>query len=205
VSLRTPNYIRYHMALQGRLRDCDRREVRDVYRRTVTGVYAFFCYSVDADTADDLTAATFERVVRAWSRYDPSRARVDVWVLAIARNVLRDHYRRQAHRLAPSIDEHPALAAHVAAKDGGIEKWIAGDAFVSWLSALRPREREVLALRYGADLSTDEIARCLDLTPANVLQTASRALRRLRRYARDTEPNVSGSASQAGERIPAGI
>jgi RNA polymerase sigma-70 factor, ECF subfamily len=179
--------------------------VRDVYRRTVTAVYAFFCYSVDADTAEDLTATTFERVVRAWSRYDPSRARVEVWVLAIARNVLRDHFRRQGHRLAPSLDEHPALAAHVAAKDDGIENWVASDAFASWLSALRPREQEVLALRYGADLSTDEIASCLDLTPANVLQIASRALRRLRRHACDTEPGVSRSASPGGERVAAGI
>jgi RNA polymerase sigma-70 factor (ECF subfamily) len=176
-----------------------------VYRRTVKAVYAFFCYSVDLHTAEDLTAATFERAVRAWSRYDASRARVDVWIFAIARNVLRDHYRRQEHRRAPSLDEHPGLAAHMAAKDDGIENWVAGDAFVSWLSALRPHEREVLALRYGADLSTEEIARCLDLTPANVLQIASRALRRLRQHACDTERGVSGSASRGGERIRAGI
>jgi RNA polymerase sigma factor (sigma-70 family) len=49
------------------------------------------------------------------------------------------------------------------------------------LSQLAPREREVVALRYGADLSTADIARTLGLSEANVLQILSRALRRLRR------------------------
>ena len=46
--------------------------------------------------------------------------------------------------------------------------------------AAAPREREVVALRYCADLSVAEIAECMDTTPANVHQICSRALRRLR-------------------------
>jgi len=181
-----------------------RREVRDVYRRTVPKVYAFFCYSVDADTAEDLTAATFERVVRSWERYDAARARVDVWVLVIARNVLRDHLRRQVHRRGPSLDDQPAIAFRLATSDGGVESLIAADAFASWLRALGGREREVLALRYGADLTTQEIAHSLGLTTANVQQIASRGLRRLRATADEPRRTLNGSASPAAGRIPAG-
>ena len=52
---------------------------------------------------------------------------------------------------------------------------------------LSQREREVIAMRYGADLTTAEIARLLDLSEANVLQISSRALRRLRRELSDRE------------------
>jgi RNA polymerase sigma factor (sigma-70 family) len=48
-----------------------------------------------------------------------------------------------------------------------------------WLARLRPREREVLALRFAADLPAAEIARQLDVTEANVHQISCRALRRL--------------------------
>jgi hypothetical protein len=70
-------------------------------------------------------------------------------------------------------------------------------------------------LRYGAELSTDEIAGCLGISRANVHQISSRALRRLREII--DEPTVAytaegkdrvdftGSASSDGAPLPAGI
>jgi RNA polymerase sigma factor (sigma-70 family) len=77
-------------------------ELLAVYRENVNAVYAFFAYSVSHETAEDLTAATFERVVRSWARFDPDRAGPRTWVMAIARNQLSDHFRRQSHRNAIS-------------------------------------------------------------------------------------------------------
>jgi DNA-directed RNA polymerase specialized sigma subunit len=48
------------------------------------------------------------------------------------------------------------------------------------LSVLSGREREILALRYGADLRSPDIAAVMGLTVANVQQITSRALRSLR-------------------------
>src|SRR2546423_1406970 len=84
-------------------------ELRRVYRAHVDAVYAFLAASVRPTVAEDLTAATFERVVRAWRSYDPARASERTWILSIARNLLTDHYRRQHHRAALSTDEHPEL------------------------------------------------------------------------------------------------
>ncbi len=84
------------MPTSKRLRDDELQELRDVYRGNVSAVYAFFTYSVDAGTAEDLTAATFERVVRSWRRYDARRATVRTWVLVIARNILTDHFAGRA-------------------------------------------------------------------------------------------------------------
>src|SRR3712207_3487369 len=100
------------MGLLGRRMPAD--ELHDVYRRHVAAVYAMLAYSVPADVAEDLTAATFERVVRHWSRFDPSRSSERTWILAIARNQLTDHLRRRAFRNGPSLDEHPELAEHAA-------------------------------------------------------------------------------------------
>jgi RNA polymerase sigma-70 factor (ECF subfamily) len=167
------------------------QDLHDVYRRNVSAVYAYFAYSVDAQTAEDLTAATFERVVRSWRRYDAGRANVRTWILAIARNLLADHFRRQSHRRGPSFDEHPELARSTSEDDDPATHCASVDEIKSWLLMLQPREREVLALRYGADLPTGEIARCLGLSEANVHQIVSRALRRLR--AALDEAQVSGS------------
>jgi RNA polymerase sigma-70 factor (ECF subfamily) len=150
-----------------------------VYRENVNAVYAFFTYSVSHESAEDLTAATFERVVRAWKRFDPEHASPRTWIMAIARNLLADHFRRQSHRGAVSLDEHPALAASLASNDDPMARCLSIDTVRDWLSRLDPREREVLALRFAADLPAAEIARSLGLSEANVHQISSRALRRL--------------------------
>jgi RNA polymerase sigma factor (sigma-70 family) len=154
-------------------------ELLEVYRDNVGAVYAFFSYSVSHDTAEDLTAATFERVVRSWNRFNPDTARPRTWILAIARNLLADHFRRQAHRNAVSLDEHPALAASLAASDDPAARLLSSDTVRDWLERLEPREREVLALRFAADLPASDVARQLGLSEANVHQISSRALRRL--------------------------
>ena len=162
-------------------------ELHGVYREHVSAVYRFFAYSVSPDTAEDLTAATFERVVRHWGHFDARRSSERTWILAIARNLLTDHFRRGRRRSGPSLDEHPELGENIASGDDPAEQQARVETVKGWLSMLGAREREVVAMRYGADLSTAEIARLLGLSEANVLQIASRALRRLKKELSDRE------------------
>lgn len=59
------------------------------------------------------------------------------------------------------------------------------------LSELTERERQVLALRFGGDLTAAEIAPILGLTLANVQQITSRALRKLRTLLGHTRPQIT--------------
>ena len=47
----------------------------------------------------------------------PQRGPERAWVLAIARNLLTDHYRRQRHRDTVSTDEHPLLLDALSSDD----------------------------------------------------------------------------------------
>jgi len=168
-------------------------ELRAVYQENVAAVYAFLAYSVSRDTAEDLTSATFERVLRSWGSFDPSRSSVRAWILVIARHLLADHYRRQRHRAGPSLDEHPVILETLVTPDDATARFLEAETAKSWLSELSERERDVLAMRYGADMTAAEIARALDLTEANVHQINSRALRRLRQLLTD-RPELMGNA-----------
>lgn len=156
------------------------QELRRVYRDHVDAVFGFFAYSLGRQSAEDLTATTFERVIRHWGRFDARKASERTWILAIARNTLIDHYRRQSHRQATSLDEHPLLMESLVEQDDPLGRALADDAFEQRLSSLKPREREVLALRFGGDLSGAEIAAALELSEANVHQIISRSLKKLR-------------------------
>src|SRR6202043_3243263 len=62
-----------------------------VYDDHLWRVYGFLAYRLaDRDSAEDLTQATFERALRAWSRFDPRRGSERTWLPAIAHNVIVD-------------------------------------------------------------------------------------------------------------------
>ncbi len=128
--------------------------------------------------AEELTQQAFERALRAWDRFDPRRASQTTWLLAIARNLLIDHY-RAAGAQAPSVPLHDVDPGELPSAEARPQVGI-DPALASALGALSDREREILALRYGGELTGPEIAQLMDLSLANVQQITSRALRRLR-------------------------
>jgi RNA polymerase sigma-70 factor (ECF subfamily) len=107
--------------------------------------------------------------------------------MAIAHNLLIDHYRRESlRRHAPLDDLEEGQAGSVKGpeEDLGLSPELARA-----LTLLSDREREVIALRFGAELTGPEIAQLLDLQLANVQQIASRALRKLRAKLKQAEPS----------------
>lgn len=169
-----------------------------VYDDHVWDVYGFFGYRVRTrEEAEDLTQATFERALRAWDRFDPRRASAKTWILVIARNVLIDHYRRdRSAREQPLPDDDAEQGrdalGRVAMDDRGLGPT---PEVADALAQLSEREREVIALRFGGDLTGAEIAAMTDLTLANVQQILSRSLRRMRAR---LEPSAAEAATQRG-------
>lgn len=157
----------------------DPAELARAYEDNVWAVYGFVGYRVSGrEHAEDLTQQTFERALRAWRTFDPERASVRAWLLSIARNLVVDHHRREGrrrHSPAEGLDGHPDLT--VAGPEGSLG--IDPDLEVA-LGRLGERDREILALRFGGDLSGPEIAEMTELSLANVQQILSRSLRKLR-------------------------
>jgi RNA polymerase sigma factor (sigma-70 family) len=148
-----------------------------LYENHVWTVYGFIGYrTAQREEAEDLTQLTFERALKAWHRFDPARASESTWLLSIARNLVIDHYRRTkpesvSPEQLPEVEDEAADAQPNLGLDPALE---------SALTRLSDRDREVIALRYGGDLTGAEIASVLGISLANVQQIISRSLRRLR-------------------------
>lgn len=151
------------------------------YEDHVWSVYAYLAYRTPSrEEAEDLTQLTFERALKAWARFDPSRASARTWLIAIARNALIDGRRKQRPEVPTDFEDersqaHVGLHVQGPEADGGV-----GGELAAAIGRLQPREQDVLALRFGGDLPAVEIAELLELTLANVHQITSRALRKLR-------------------------
>ncbi len=147
----------------------------EAYERHLDAVFRFMTYrTASRERAEDLTQTTFEKALRAWPRYDPAKAAVLTWLLAIARNTLIDAARASRPEV-PLTGERTDGAHHEDTPRLGPSPELARA-----LRVLGDREREILGLRFGADLSGPEIAEVTGLTLANVQQILSRTLRRLR-------------------------
>lgn len=155
-------------------------ELRRLYRTHARAVFAFFTYRAPREIAEDLTSSTFERVVRHWGRFDASRGSEKTWIFAIARNVIIDYYRREQHHVTVSTDQHPGLLDRLTTSESLSDRHVQAEGIREWLAQLDERECMLVALRYGGDLSTAEVAQATGLSLANVQQILSRCLRRLR-------------------------
>ena len=140
---------------------------RDIYR------YVLALTRSSAD-AEEVTSEVFERALRSW-RDEPEH--VERWLMLAARRLATDRWRR-ARRLIAIL---PRLRS-----DRKSERVEDRSEFWSWFEAvsraLTQRQREVLVLRYGRDLTDADIAVILGLSESGVRSLASRALQALRSH-----------------------
>jgi RNA polymerase sigma-70 factor (ECF subfamily) len=135
-------------------------------------VYAYVAYRIgDGPDAEDVTSEVFERALRFRSSYDARRGEPAAWLVGIARRCIADLGR------APEPVEPPDAPAPGSLEEEAVRRlWAA-----QLVAALPERDRDLIALRYGADLTAREIGGLLGLRPNSVEVALHRALERLRR------------------------
>jgi RNA polymerase sigma factor (sigma-70 family) len=136
-------------------------------------VYGYVAYRLgDGPDADDVTGDTIERAVRYRKRYDPSKGEPLAWLIGIARNAIADLIAARED----VVDEPPPEEATDELEEGTMRRLTLRLA----VARLDERERELIALRYGADLTARQIAAMLGMRKNAVEVALHRALARLR-------------------------
>lgn len=159
-----------------------------VYDHYFAPIYNYVRYRVpDAAQAEDLTAQIFERVLVNLASFDHSRAVFAVWLFTVARNLVTDYLRSQRRRRWFSLEqvaEHPQLSPLPE------EQAIRGEMHEALLTALEKlddRERDLLALKFVAQMTNRRIAELTGLSESNVGVILHRALGRLRSELREKD------------------
>jgi len=136
-----------------------------VYQAELPRVYNFFRYRVgDDQVAEDLTAETFAKAWRGRDRYRRDLAPFSAWLFTLARRIAADHFRNR--RTTVPLEEVKVFDFQT--PEDAIQEQ-AEFAHLSYLLArLAERERELVALKYGAGLTNRAIARITGLSETNV-------------------------------------
>lgn len=143
--------------------------------------------SGDATAAEDVVAQTFLEAWRLRRRVLPEGGSLEPWLYGIATNVLHNARRTaRRHRAAlariPDPEPTPDHAEDLVRRAGEQEELAAARAA---LRALRPAEREVVALCVWSGLSYAEAAEALGVPVGTIRSRLSRAKSRLQGLARD--------------------
>ena len=137
-------------------------------------VYAYVAYRIgNGVDAEDITSETFERALRYKATYDRSKGDPAAWLIGIARRLIAEHATARAAEGGVELPETVSARGDV---EGETIRQLS---IRRAMAALNDRQRELIALRYGADLAAREIARILDIKPNAVDVALHRARARL--------------------------
>ena len=153
------------------------------YQTELPRIYNFFRYRVgDDQVAEDLTAETFEKAWRKREQYRADLASFSTWLFALARRVAADYYRKR--RPTSSLEE-TTVASDVSPIEDLAQERAEFAQLAQLLARLADRERELVALKYGAGLTNRDIARLTGLSETNVSTILFRVTQQLRAQWKD--------------------
>lgn len=156
-------------------------------------VYSYVAYRLgEGPEAEDVTSEVFERALRYRKSFDRRRGEPVQWLLGIARKCVDGALAARP----PLAAQPPELEAPGDLEQDSLLRLELREAFAE----LSEHDRELLAFRYGADLTSRQIAELLGQRTNTVEVGLHRALERLRRRLEREEPS-SGAAEPLGEGV----
>jgi RNA polymerase sigma-70 factor (ECF subfamily) len=144
-------------------------------------IYNYIYYRVNSnEEAEDLTSQVFGKVMLKIDTYSKSKSPFEVWMFAIARNVVNDYFRSlKKHRLF-SIDKIKELMSRENNPEDIVLIAETNDKLSKALKVLNSKERNIVALKFGGNLKNKEIAEILDFTESNVGVILYRVMKKLK-------------------------
>lgn len=149
-----------------------------LYERYYPRIYRYTYHRLgNVPDAEDVTALVFMKALEALPTYQSGRNGFAPWIFRITRNAVVDHYRRRKQQCGletveqRSSDDDPVAEVLLSERRSELHGLVA---------RLSPEQREVVLMRYAADLSFPEIATTLQKNEAAVRMLLHRGLRKLK-------------------------
>jgi RNA polymerase sigma-70 factor (ECF subfamily) len=135
----------------------------------------------DRETAEDLTAATFERAFSRSHSYNPAKGSFATWLFRIGHNLVVNHYAAASRKPSPAdLDEAAELAAAELSPEQQLLRQEQRRMLAETLTTLLERDQEVIQLKFFGRLTNREIAAVMELNEKTVSVIILRALQKLK-------------------------
>ena len=128
---------------------------------------------------EDIAQDALLKAIAGLDRFDPARGSMEGWLWRIVANTAKDAMRRA--RLRALLTERLARSepAVVNLEEVAVDRLAAGE-LLNALARLSPRDRQLIGLRFVADLDTVSVGAIVGLSAESARRAIGRALDRLR-------------------------
>jgi RNA polymerase sigma factor (sigma-70 family) len=143
-------------------------------------VLGYLVATVGPHDAEDVFQETFIAALRAYEGLEHAR-NLHSWLLTIAHNKAIDYHRGRARRAVPAGDAEE-VAGSVPSSNSKPEEVVTRRDPDLWraVSALPPKQRSAVVLRYATDMSYFAIAQAMDSSEAAARRNVHEGLQKLR-------------------------
>ncbi|KJF26320.1 hypothetical protein TZ02_14225 [Clostridium aceticum] len=156
-------------------------EIFENYHRRVYN-YIYYRISNSYD-AEDLTNQVFEKVISRYQTYQPSKGHFEGWLFGIAKNCANDYLREKKKWGWIPFDFESRVGLNSSQKTPEEEVVIEESScqLIKLVNKLSQREKNIIALKYGAQLANVEIAKLMNISETNVGSIVYRIIKKLRK------------------------
>jgi RNA polymerase sigma-70 factor (ECF subfamily) len=152
-----------------------------LYEQYLPKVFRYVHYRInDVPMAEDITSVIFEKALTKFQSYRSEKASFSTWIFSIARNTLIDHYRVNHKEQNVPFETALSLSTQDCSPEEEMEKIEDCRILQQCISRLSPHEREIISLKFGAEMTNRQIAKTTGLSESNVGTILFRAVRKLR-------------------------
>ncbi|NJL54340.1 sigma-70 family RNA polymerase sigma factor [bacterium] len=153
---------------------------RELYRHYSPRVYSYIAARINnRQDAEDLTSETFVRVLEGLPTFEyRGNGSFAAWVFRIAYTTVQQRYRQTTRRRWVSLDFLPLQDKSVSPVEHVFQQETSQE-LQQLIETLSLRRREIIYLRFYAELSNQEISKVLKLDERTVASHLSRGIRDL--------------------------
>lgn len=163
------------LILLNRAHALDPEALAQIHDEYYVPIFRYVAFRVsDHQTAEDLTSEVFTRFLSALHDRHAPQNTIRGWLFGAASIVVKEHYRKQKRAQFTELDS--SLTDGLATPDQAVESKLLRERVKVALDDLTEDQQQVLALRYGYEMSIREVADTLGKTEGAVKQLRARAL-----------------------------
>lgn len=166
--------------LVSRVQNGEREAFALLYQEYFERIYRYVYLRIgQVEQAEDLTQEVFLKALNSIGSYQYRGALFSSWLFRIAHNLIIDHYRKSKNNVILLAGSE--IGGDQGDPVGTAERTIETAAIQKAIETLPPHQRQVLSLRFGAQMSVAETAKTMGKTDGTVKKLQFEALTKLRR------------------------
>ncbi len=163
-----------------RARGFDRDALAQIHDRYFGPIFGYIALRVnDRAAAEDLASEVFVRFLSALHQRTAPRTTLRGWLFSVAAHIVSDHHRHRYRAPQARLDE--SLMSMAPGPDETAEATIDREDLRKALAALTEEQQSVIALRFGAEMPIQDVARALGKSEGAIKQLQARAIAALAR------------------------